>query len=242
MCRWFWSSIVCLLVSICSCADHNGTLAEEVTSERAQQPDRLLIYDQDALATYSIDQLLYLLTIEAVVAQHRNGVDDSYVADVREELARRGSTGRLVTEFEKSDKDDWYRLQILFVLYGIQDTRIRETLEGYDPDDTDEITYYRVNYLAKLGDTQALKVLNDNYGEYPVSSVQWANSVEQFGKYKYKPAVPNLIASLDHMSLNVVSAAGQSLAQIYSVSTDQFHSTDEVKEYFNRLYGREVEK
>jgi len=52
----------------------------------------------------------------------------------------------------------------------------------------------------------ALKLLNENYHEYGSSS-EWAETVRLFGKHGYKPAIPNLIGSLDAASANLVAAA-----------------------------------
>jgi hypothetical protein len=42
-----------------------------------------------------------------------------------------------------------------------------------------------LNYLAKRGDKEALRILNDNYFKYG-SSLEWAETVECFGKYTSK--------------------------------------------------------
>jgi len=97
-----------------------------------------------------------------------------------------------------------------------------------------------LNYLAKRGDKQALEILNENYFEYGVSSVQWADTVQWFGKYKYQPAIPNLIKSLDAASLNLVGAAQSSLKQLFKGPHPTFKTIEEMKIYFNKRYNEQL--
>ncbi|MDA2924148.1 hypothetical protein MYX65_05745 [Acidobacteria bacterium AH-259-L09] len=203
---------------------------------------RVPIYDPTLLTTYTLEELLLFLIPESRAIQSRHGVDPSHREDVRKELVRRKPVEKLVAEFNDPRENDLYRLEIVRVLYEMDDPLIRKAFEEYRPEDTDEIAYYRVNYLARLGDGQALKALNDNYGQYHVSSLQWASSVEQFSRFQYRPAIPNIIESLKHSSLDVAVAAYQSLRKFYPGRHPELRSFEEAYKYFRELYAKEIKK
>ena len=118
------------------------------------------------------------------------------------------------------------------VLYQIDDERIYKAFAIRLDDKETEESYYVANYLAKHGHTAALATLNKHYFRYPVSSWQWSYTVELFGKYKYQPAVNNLIASLDAASWNVAQAACDALRALFPDSPAHFDGPVEAKDYY----------
>ena len=70
-------------------------------------------------------------------------------------------------------------------------------------------------YFGKRCEAPALAVLNRNYARYPISSVQRATVARIFGDCHYRPAVPNLVRSVDAMVMNLGIAAHEALTKIY---------------------------
>ena len=171
------------------------------------------IYDPAQLDSYTVAELLGFFTAESIIPHSNMGYDDTYLGDIECELIRRKPIEDLLYAFDHP-RDGIQRSHVLNALYHIDDDRITATFETHMTKEATEATYYCVNYLAKRGDRRALAILNDNYGRYPVSSWQWSYSMELFGIFRYRPAVPNLSNSLNDASLNVTSVAEWSLKEI----------------------------
>ncbi len=92
------------------------------------------------------------------------------------------------------------------------DSVLRPFTKGQKDDDR---TYFALKYFASACDTDALRILNRNYFQYPTSSLEWASIVRSFGNCKYKPAVPNLVQSVNAMMINLGYASHQALLSIY---------------------------
>jgi hypothetical protein len=118
------------------------------------------------------------------------------------------------------------------VLGEIDDARVERAFSEHVGEQEDEENYYVLLYLAKHGRTNALDILNRHYFQYPVSSWQWSSAVELFGKAKYKPAITNLVGSLDAASLNVSAAACWSLGEIFPDAPKKFRGPSEAKHYY----------
>jgi hypothetical protein len=82
-----------------------------------------------------------------------------------------------------------------------------------------------------------LEILCKNDFKYPISSLEWAYTLREFGKQKYKPAIPILIEDLGAASLNVVEEAFNSLKVFYPDSPSNFSSIKEMKTYFQNKYS-----
>jgi hypothetical protein len=91
--------------------------------------------------------------------------------------------------------------------------------------------YWVVNYLAKKGDPAALKELDT--GKYYYNCLQYAPSVELFGKWKYRPAIPYLVdTALNAACLNIVDAAEHSLQALYPDAPRDFKELSEMQRYY----------
>lgn len=144
---------------------------------------------------------------------------------------QRDDVSRLLDSFAAtSDEDE--RTEIVLELYKMDDPRIVAVFRANLSRDASRLHYFIAQYLAKRGEEKALAILNENYFEYPVSSQQWAYSVHAFGQYRYTPAIPNLIKSLQAASLNVVDEAVWSLRQIFPGSPESFGTPEEAVAYF----------
>ena len=92
--------------------------------------------------------------------------------------------------------------------------------------------------MAEKGDINALKILNENYYLYPVSSAEFAEAVKWFGVYKYKPSIRNLIDSLDAASLNLSGAAYGSLIKIFDGAHPEKQGIEKAINFFTNLYEK----
>lgn len=107
--------------------------------------------------------------------------------------------------------------------------------------DDGEYPYYPLNYLAKRCNKHALWVLRGGgeggYKGRPYC-LQWATTVELFGKCEYRPAVPMLINSLNYACMNVGAAADDSLHKLFPDSPE-FNTIKATVEYFQHRAAAE---
>jgi len=162
-------------------------------------------------------------------------LDDRWV--IHDELVRRAPVDTLIAAFGRA-ADDAQRATLLQVLYHIDDKQIDSALRGCATPGATEEAYYCLNYLAKRGDTTALRLLNDHYYEYPISSLQWSYTVALFGKFQYRRATENLLESVDAASGNVGGAAVEALLELYPGAPRDFASAEEAKEKLRRYLDR----
>jgi len=191
------------------------------------------------LSNYTTNDLINYLTIESVNWHFQNKGGQEIEFKIVDELIRRKDIAKLINAFE-NPKDNFQKEKMMDALYQIDDQVILSTFKKYiSPNDTTRTMYYCLNYLAKYGDMEALKILNNNYFQYPVPSWQWSYTVRLFGKFLYIPATENLISSLDAASLHLVDAAIESLQMLYPDASRDFESPEEAKnrfkEYINQL-------
>jgi hypothetical protein len=151
---------------------------------------------------------------------------------VCKELVARHEINFLLSSFDTLKDSESRSWLVAGVLGNINDHRISHALAVRLSDKEDEESYFIANYLAERGNTNALAILNKHYYQYPVPSWQWSVTVELFGKYRYQPAVSNLIDSLDAASLNVSGAACNALHQIFPDSPRNFIGPTEAEKYF----------
>jgi hypothetical protein len=133
---------------------------------------------------------------------------------ILDELVRRKSTRELVDTFRRT-LDRSQRYAVYEAMERIAGNEIERLFKSMADRNLNETSLLAVKHFAKRGDKWALRILNDNYFRYGGSSVEWAEVVELFGKYRYEPAVENLANSVGAASMNLGWAAHQSLEQIY---------------------------
>jgi len=167
-----------------------------------------------------------------------NGNRQSIGYDIRDELVRRRDVETMLNLVEHPT-DEYQQRMMIEALYEIDDPRIQKYFERYASADITWPMYLCQNYLAERGDVGALKTLNDNYFKYPTSSAQWACTVALFGKFNYEPAIPNIIETIDAVSLNLASASIESLKQFYPKEKyPDMAPAEEWQEYFRGLQAR----
>jgi hypothetical protein len=133
------------------------------------------------ISKYSSKELIQYLTLE-YCNWHYEHFDEEWVADgIRDELIKKKDIDELLTAFE-NPKDSLQQKMIVEALYKIEDKRIYNAFENHLSSEISDVMYYCASYLAKQGNKKALKVLNDNYFKYGVSSWEWSYTVELFGK------------------------------------------------------------
>ena len=121
-------------------------------------------------------------------------------------------------------------------LWAIDDPRIEEDFMKKLTSNPTREDYYIAQYLAKKGVVKAMAILCANSSKYPISSLQWAYTLKEFGIHKYEPAIPFLIDGLGAASLNVVDEAFHALRVFYPESPSDFSSIQEMKTYFENMY------
>jgi len=191
---------------------------------------------ESKIKKYSTKELLQYLSLKSINWQYERYQNDIRFI-IRDELVRRKQIAPLIKAFENPLDED-QQLIVAQALFYTDDNRIAPTFKKHISSEINDTMYFCLNYLAKRGDKEALKILNDNYFQYGVSSFQWADTVQWFGKYKYRPAIPNLIDSLNAASLNLVDAAQESLEQIFDGPHPKFKTIEEMKNYFEELYKK----
>ena len=125
------------------------------------------------------------------------------------------------------------------MLYQIHDPAVVAAFKRRLAESEREEDYYVANYLGELGDVKALEILNRHYFRYPVSSLKWSFTASLFGKFNYRPAIPNLIDSLNAASLNLAGAALESLQALYPGAPTHFKTLAEAQEYFENQANEE---
>lgn len=162
------------------------------------------------------------------------------------ELARRKPINTLIHRFNNvSPNGDGGLLRdsIQVTLYLISeqedDPRIDKLLRRELDDGTWRGEYYTAVYLAKKGDTKALSILKDNCWKYSISSVEWAVALREFGRQRYRPAIPCLIKSVDAMVMNAGDAAYQSLLVFYPDAPRNLPTPEAAEHYFRKRYSQE---
>ena len=212
-----------------SCLCYSLSWAGDVSFPKKQ-------FSESKIKKYSTKELLQYLSLNSINWQYEKYQNDIRFV-IRDELVRRKQITLLIKAFENPLDED-QQLIVAQALFYIDDNRTASTFKKHISSEINDTMYFCLNYLAKRGDKEALRVLNDNYFQYGVSSSQWADTVQWFGKYKYKPAIPHLIESLDAASLNLVEAAQTSLEQLFDGPHPNFKTIEEMKGYFEKLYEK----
>jgi hypothetical protein len=166
--------------------------------------------------------------IECFKIEAQCGVED---LEIQQELVRRRVDRALIDAYRRS-RDVVQQTQLVATLYELEGGSVVKFMRTLATEDTELSNYYALQYLGSRGDRRALEILNKNYFKYPVSSLQWSFTVALFGKYRFRPAVENLIESLNAASLNLAGAALESLQMIFPGSPPEFGSPIEAQRYF----------
>lgn len=132
--------------------------------------------------------------------------------EVRRELKARPI--RQISE-AYSNSNDLLSYELYGLLLEIGDSRVERVFRRSAKGKNTVPTYLSLKRLGEQGEKWALRILNKNYQDYPVSSLEWAEIVMIFGKHRYREAAENLVESLDAASLNLASAAHEALCEIF---------------------------
>lgn len=192
------------------------------------------LYGHSTLRDAPSDRLVAMLSIRyQELPREARQEEEPYESICSILLERRQTRFLLDALAHSSDVSARYYL-VSRVLYQIEDPAIVEAFKKRLSEEEDDVDYFVANYLAKLGDARALEILNRHYFHYPVSSLQWSDTAALFGKFGYRPAIPNLVQSLHAASLNLAGAALDSLQALYPDAPKHFDNLDEARDYFQR--------
>jgi hypothetical protein len=161
------------------------------------------------------------------------------VWDIADTLKRRGHTDTIIRTY--GDSSGWeIRNGIEHLAYNSRSPVALQYMKTnfLQHLDDGENLYWPAMYLAKRCDRQALRYLNPGSksksiaDKFSVSSAQFAETAELFGRCRYRPAIPYLVAiGLNAASLNLVDAADLSLRRFYP-GAPSFDSPNSERKYF----------
>jgi hypothetical protein len=137
-----------------------------------------------------------------------------YAAGVEQELVTRHPVADMADIFSRTE-DKAQQAWIVDVFSQMHDPQADARMHGFMTPGLDEKNYLAARYFAGKCDAPALKILNQNYGKYGISSLERASLAKIFGACRYTPAVPNLADSINAMILNLGQAAHDSLSRMY---------------------------
>jgi hypothetical protein len=161
-------------------------------------------------AVCSEDQLLFLLSNAGI----NRFLPDSDSEGVQAEASRRIGTVKLL-ETLRGSRDNRQKEAIVLILLERDSKEVATTFASLLGKGVDRASCWIAEYLARRGDERALRVLNDNFREWEVSSLEWASVLRVFGQQHFYPATANLIESLDAASMNLGQAALETLMTLY---------------------------
>ena len=176
-----------------------------------------LLFDVTQLRRYSTERLAGFLTADAADINATRWASDSFheLDSIVAELVRRRPYTELVPLFARSH--DQSQLSTLYGIFAAaRGPFLDSTLLKYTNDSIQEgPKYFALKYFADRGDLWALDILNCHFMEYPVSSADFADVVQLFGKYHYHKAAWNLVYSINSVSGNLGEAALEALPRIF---------------------------
>ncbi|SRR6266576_2429314 len=199
-----------------------------------------------------VHQGVVLLTPSLVLGQHGRPSGDTvtktamipvrrdsgvfYIDAVISELVLRRAYADLLQAFDTSG--DFIQLSWLeHVLVGLRGQEADSGLRHYATmPDSGETQYFALKYFAEGGTRWAFDMLNCH--QYTVSSLEWADIVTLFGRYRYYPAAANLAGELDMASLNLDIAAEEALRALYPEAQPHYHSPEEAQKYWTRYVAK----
>jgi hypothetical protein len=161
------------------------------------------------------------------------GEDQTNGWPISDELARRGNPHELLVRYWNEPK--WtIRGGIEHVAYHFHTPEVASFMKRVLSERVEdgEDLYWPVNYLAKRGDSAALKELST--GRYRGQGcMQYETSVRLFGKWRYRPAIPYLVeTAMYDACLNIVDAAEESLFAMYPDSPGNLKTLEAMQHYF----------
>jgi hypothetical protein len=237
----FFSTVFWLLISITFAANHTqaqnsnnqiqmATVNELTECELGSHPCIFTITAVDKELKRRIRRMSTEELTKCLLASDNCQFDFNFI---KNELVARKPVALLIQTYRDS-QDSTARESISETLYNISDPRITIFMRQVLTDDDDD--WYPKNYLAKRGDEQAMEILAKKRS-YPMPSYQWAESLEIFGKYSFRPAIPCLMGWADAASLNAADAAIGSLRKLCPGSPKDFSSPEAAQAYFKKRYA-----
>lgn len=187
-----------------------------------------IAYDASRLRSYSDDELVGFLTQSSQFYNATRGT--RFVSAVALELVRRRPYGLLLERLESST-DGAQRSWIERVLSRIRAPVADSGLRVLSSHDRDERSYFALKYFARVGDRWALKILDENYGSYPVPASEWGEVVGLFGHFRYCPAAKHLAESIGGTP-DAGIVAIRALIELYPEGRGRFDTDSQARGYW----------
>lgn len=159
---------------------------------------------------------------------------------ISDELARRGNPNALMDSY-RSEQNPARRAGIEHVAYHFDTPQVEAFMRDVLARKLDdgEGLYYPANYLAKRCDPEALKILSSG-GARNQGCLQFASTVESFGRCKYRSAIPYLVSSgLNDICGNIAEAAANALRTMYPNAPQTFDSPEAAQAFYCKAARKE---
>jgi len=190
------------------------------------------------LKSLSTESILDCLSHEGKCSQ------DSY--ELRDELLRRRPVFATISAYKRAPQTtdgallhDLIKELLYFMARDRHDVRIDKFMRRELNESTEHGSYYNALYLAHEGDLKSLAILNKNCWKYGISSAEWADALDEFGRNRYRPAIPCLVESANAASLNAADAAYRSLLKFYPDAPKDLPSPEAAEQYFKSRYAKD---
>jgi hypothetical protein len=225
---------------------------------------QVVLYDASRLSAYTTTELIDLLSqgsieknaqptgMYSVFPPDRRRADDppnpdsklyvelkvdrhaaDYTLSVEQELASRHAHRELLAVFENTE-DEAQRAWVIDALGRMRSPEVDAALRRFISRQREERPYLALKYFSLACDPEALRILNQNYFQYSVSSAEWATIVRSFGACKYKPATSHLVESVNAMMIELGYASHRSLLAIYPGAAIEFRDPLETQEAWRK--------
>jgi len=134
---------------------------------------------------------------------------------IQNELIKRRAVKETVELFQHKDNAIWTLGWCYQIFVKLRSPETDKLLKPLADKNRKEQSYFANKYFAETGKKFALENLNASYFNYPVSSLEWSEIVDLFGKYKYFSATKNIISTINAASLNLAGASVEALESMY---------------------------
>ena len=177
------------------------------------------------LPQFTLDQLLACFDDWRVC-----GADEYSLSD---EIRKRRKAQLLMDRYWKEEKEP-IRSGIVQTLYHVHTATVANFMRRvfHKQSGLDDELYWPANYLAKQCDSDALYWLSTRK-KRSQSCMQYASTIELFGRCRYRKAIPYLINySLGDACLNIVGAGEEDLRSMFPHSPKEFESIEKMRSYY----------
>lgn len=212
-----------------------GALISNISAQVVTIPGssaRPVRFDAARLNSYSDDDLIRLVAGASRQFNWDVGIRFDYTREVVDELVRRKPIPALLRAFQ--NPADIVQLESTERVLSRIGTPIVDSALRLDArPDSSERAFFALKYFAERGRCWALDSLSHSWRQYAVSSADWASIVDLIGKYRFYPAAPQLVATIDVASVTLGNAAQEALAKLFSNASPGLLPPDQASAYWS---------